>query len=104
ATGASYGRLGNPDLRWETTEQFNIGFDFGLLDNRLTGEIDYYVKTTKDILVGLLSPGHMGNGAYVTTTRNAAEVRNSGLEFQALWRDQLKNGIGYQIGGNFSTV
>lgn len=104
ATGASYGVLGNPDMRWETTEQFNIGFDFGFLDNRLTGEVDYYVKTTKDILVPLLSPGHMGNGPYATTTRNAAEVRNSGLEFQALWRDDLKNGIIYQIGANIATV
>lgn len=104
ATGASYGVLGNPDLRWETTEQFNIGFDFGLLDNRLTGEVDYYVKTTSDILVGLQSPGHVGNGAFVTTTRNAAEVRNSGLEFTALWRDDFDNGISYQVGGNFATV
>ena len=103
-TGASYGVLGNPDLRWETTEQFNIGFDFGLMDNRLTGEIDYYVKTTKDILVRLSSPGHMGSGPYVRTWRNAAEVRNSGLEFQALWRDDLSNGITYQIGGNIATV
>ncbi len=103
-TGASYGVLGNPDLRWETTEQFNIGFDFGFLNDRLTGEMDYYVKTTKDILVELYSPGHLGNGAYATTTRNAAEVRNSGLEFQALWRDDLKNGISYQIGANIATV
>lgn len=103
-TGASYGVLGNPDLRWETTEQFNIGFDFGFLNDQLTGEIDYYVKTTKDILLGLFSPGHLGNGAYVKTTRNAAEVRNSGLEFQALWRDDLSNGITYQIGANIASV
>lgn len=103
-TGATYGVLGNPDLRWETTEQFNIGFDFGFLENRLTGEVDYYIKTTKDILVGLLSPGHVGNGPFATTTRNAAEVRNSGLELQLLWRDDLKNGISYQVGGNFATV
>ncbi len=103
-TGASYGVLGNPDLRWETTEQLNIGFDFGMLNDRLTGEVDYYVKTTRDILVGLRSPGHMGSGPFTTTTRNAAKVRNSGLEFQALWRDDLDNGITYQIGGNIATV
>ena len=104
ATGSSYGVLGNPDLKWETTEQLNIGFDLEFLDNRLTGEVNYYIKTTKDILVPLLSPGHLGNGAFASTTRNAAEVRNSGFELQALWRDDFSNGISYQIGGNFATV
>lgn len=103
-TGASYGVTGNPNLRWETTEQLNIGFEFGFLENRLTGEMDYYSKTTSDILLNLQNPGHVGNGAFQFTTYNAAKVRNSGFEFMLNWRDDLKNGISYGIGVLGSTV
>ncbi len=102
--GASYGVLGNPDLRWESTEQLNIGFELGILENRLTAEVDYYVKTTKDILIALLSPGHMGNGANQFTTFNAATVRNSGIDFSLNWRDQVGENVFYEIGFLGSTV
>ncbi len=103
-TGASYGVTGNPDLRWETTEQINIGFEFGVFDDRLTGEMDYYNKTTSDILLDLQNPGHLGNGAFQFTTYNAAEVRNSGFEFLLNWKDDLKNGIYYEVGVLGATV
>ncbi len=103
-SGASYGRIGNPNLKWEETEQLNIGLDFGFLSNRLQGSLEYYNKTTDDILVGIFSPGQIGNGAFVTTTVNAAKVRNQGLEFQMTWRDDFDNGISYQVGVLGSTV
>jgi len=102
--GASYGVLGNPDLRWEATEQLNIGFEIGVLENRLTAEVDYYSRTTNDILIDLQSPGHMGNGANQFTTFNAAQVRNRGLDFAITWRDQLENGIAYEFGVLGSTI
>jgi len=102
--GASYGVLGNPDLRWESTEQLNIGVEISVLDDRLTGEVDYYSKTTNDILIALLSPGHMGNGANQFTTFNAARVRNSGIDFSMTWRDQIGSDISYEIGVLGSTV
>jgi len=40
----------NPNLKWETTSQFNLGFDFGLLNNRLRGSLDFYRKNTTDLL------------------------------------------------------
>jgi hypothetical protein len=103
-TGASYGVTGNPNLRWETTEQINIGFEFAVLENRLSGEMDYYNKTTSDILLNLQNPGHMGNGAFQFTTYNAAEVRNSGFEFLLNWKDDLRNGIYYEVGVLGATV
>jgi TonB-linked SusC/RagA family outer membrane protein len=103
-TGASYGVTGNPSLQWETTSQINIGFEFGVLNNRLTGEMDYYNKTTSDILLDLQNPGHMGNGAFQYTTYNAAEVRNSGFEFMLNWKDDINNGIYYEVGVLGATV
>jgi TonB-linked SusC/RagA family outer membrane protein len=102
--GLSYGTIGNPDLQWESTRSTNIGIDFALLDNRLSGDLNYYEKTTEDILVGLFSPGHQGNGPFVTTTRNAAEVKNNGFEFRVQWQDDLENGIYYSIGVLGTTV
>ncbi len=103
-TGASYGVTGNPNLRWETTEQINIGFEFGVLNNRLTGEMDYYNKTTSDILLNLQNPGHMGNGAFQFTTYNAAKVRNSGFEFMLNWKDDINNDLYYEVGVLGATV
>ena len=54
---ASYGLLGNPNLKWEVTSQTDIGLETGFFNNRLTGEFDFYNKVTNDILVPLSIPG-----------------------------------------------
>jgi len=71
-------RIGNPDLRWETTEQINAGLDFGLLNNRLQGSFDYFRKTTFDMLLNLPIPTSTG---YPTQRQNVGEIANSGFEF-----------------------
>ena len=84
--GASYNnqpglrpsRIPNPDLSWETTAQFDIGIDFGFLNDRITGEIDYYNKQTTDLLLAVPVPGTTG---FSTQTRNIGGVRNRGVEF-----------------------
>jgi TonB-linked SusC/RagA family outer membrane protein len=100
---ASFGTLGNPDLRWETTTQFDIGLEVGILDDRLTGEFDFYNKVTDDILVDLLVPGYYGNGQGARMTFNAAEVLNRGFEFNLLWRDQVGQ-VKYNVGFLGSTI
>jgi len=67
----------NPDLKWEETAQFDIGIDFGLFDDRITGELDYYQKKTDDLLLNVTVPGTTG---FRTTTRNIGELENSGWE------------------------
>ncbi|MCA1746766.1 MAG: TonB-dependent receptor, partial [Bacteroidales bacterium] len=74
---ASYGKSGNPDLKWETTTQTDIGLELGLFNNRLTAEADYYRRVTEDILVELSTPGHLGNGLGQRVRYNAASVLNS---------------------------
>lgn len=102
--GATYtGKPGNPDLKWESTTEYDIGIEFGILKSRLTGEIDYYNRLTSDILVNLDLPGFAGAGAFVQKRFNAADVRNSGIEFVLNWQDDIGD-ISYGVGVNGNTV
>lgn len=74
----SPGRLGNPDLTWETTQQTNVGLDFSLLDNRLHTTIEAYHKYTTNGLQQVTVPSRSG---YSAALRNYAEISNKGLEF-----------------------
>ncbi len=69
--------LPSPDLKWETTKQFNIGIDFGVIDDRITGEIDYYVKNTEDLLLSRPLPSISG---FTSIFENVGEIKNSGIE------------------------
>ncbi|MCU0459805.1 MAG: TonB-dependent receptor [Bacteroidales bacterium] len=86
---ATYGKSGNPDLKWESTTQTDIGAEIGLLANRLTGEFDFYNRVTNDILVELSTPGHLGNGQGQRVRYNAASVLNRGFEFSLNWREKV---------------
>lgn len=101
--GGSYGVTGNPDLKWETTYQSDIGLEIGLLDQQLTAELDYYRRETQDILVDLLTPGHLGNGQGQRVTYNAGSVLNSGFEFNLAWTSEVA-GVKYRIGALGSTI
>ena len=71
--------LSNPELTWETTHQFDIGFDLTVLDNRLTLYADYYYKRTKDMLMHITLPA--GSAAARSLTYNGGEMENKGFEF-----------------------
>lgn len=77
--GIAPSQLGNPDLRWESTTQFNVGVDYGFLGNRITGSLDYFVKNTSDLLLNLPIPYTTG---FATSLQNVGSTRNSGIEFQ----------------------
>ena len=94
---ATFGKSGNPDLRWETTTQTDIGLELGFFNGRLTAEFDYYNRQTDDILVNLSTPGHLGNGQGEKVRYNAASVLNRGFEFNLRWRETLGD-FSYSIG------
>lgn len=102
-SGATLTQLGNSALRWEETRQLDVGLEFGILNNRLSGEMDFYRKVTNDILVPLAIPGHMGIGNFQTRRFNAADVLNQGFEFSLDWQDRIGE-IGYSVGILGSTV
>ncbi|MDY0181836.1 MAG: TonB-dependent receptor [Proteiniphilum sp.] len=94
-------RYGNPDLKWETTTQYNMGLDAGLLKNRIYLSIDYFRKYTTDILLPISLPGIVGD--VQPTIVNAGEVSNRGWEFGLVLRNS-ENAFKYNINANLATV
>ena len=70
-------QLANDDLSFEKNKQFDIGIDFGILSNRITGEIDYYVRKTDDLIYSVPVPGTSG---FSTRTVNIGAMENKGFE------------------------
>jgi TonB-linked SusC/RagA family outer membrane protein len=71
------GQIGNPDLKWETVEQVNVGLDFEVMQSRLRGNLEVYRKTTKDLFQSIPLSGV--NGTYAILANNGS-LRNSGVE------------------------
>jgi TonB-linked SusC/RagA family outer membrane protein len=94
-------RYGNPDLRWETTTQKNIGVDAAVLNNKLDMSLDYFIKNTSDILLPISLPSIVGNVS--PTIVNAGEVSNKGIELAVNFRDSGKS-FKYGVGANVATV
>jgi TonB-linked SusC/RagA family outer membrane protein len=69
----------NPDLKWESTATTNIGVDFGLLKNIITGSVDYYIKNTSNLIYDQY-PVSLTQYPYGTITANAGKIKNSGVE------------------------
>lgn len=103
-TGTAYGSspagLPNPNLKWETSEQIDLGLDARLLGDRLTVGLDYYDKRTKDLLVSVTTPPELGVGS---TIINGGGVLNRGLEFELGWKDSAGD-FHYSINANLSTL
>lgn len=102
--GSTYLNVGNPDLKWEVTTQANLGLDVGLFDQRLSVEMDAYIKDTDDILLQAPIPTTSGirrdNGPFV----NAGSMRNTGFELAASYQNELLGGdLAYAVSGNIAT-
>jgi TonB-linked SusC/RagA family outer membrane protein len=79
-TGYLLGNISNPNLKWETTTQFDIGIEAAFFQGKLSLEFDYYHKITKDLLMNIEIPWTSG---YKTQLRNIGKVRNQGVELLA---------------------
>lgn len=96
-SGVIQTQLANPNLLWESTDEFNLGLDFGFLQQRITGTFDYFWRETTDILV--LPPRLATFGEGSDLWENGATVENRGWEFVIGYNDQ-RGDIGYRF--NFS--
>lgn len=92
-------RIANPDLRWEKTAQFDAGVDLGLFRNRLQLTADYYVKTTSDLLLGVVLPATTG---FSTVTRNVGSLENRGVEVGLTSVNVDSRGFKWTTNGNVS--
>lgn len=89
--------LANKDLKWETTEQWNVGLDLGFLEERIGINMDWYMKTTRDLLLDAALPQSTG---YFSAMKNIGKVRNSGVEFTL--NTVNINTKGFRWGTNFN--
>lgn len=94
-------RYGNPDLKWESTTQHNVGLDVGVLRNKLYLSVDYFDKRTSDILLPISLPSLVGNVS--PTIVNAGEVSNRGLEVALNLRNNGRV-FNYSVNANVATV
>ncbi|MFA5217708.1 MAG: TonB-dependent receptor [Bacteroidales bacterium] len=98
-SGYAQSALGNEDLKWETSYQYNAGIDAELWTGALAFSLDYFYKVTDDMLVKAPNPPSTGyaESAWI----NSGSVLNTGVELEAIYR-QNKDDWGYSIGGNLT--
>ncbi|WP_221392521.1 TonB-dependent receptor [Dyadobacter sp. NIV53] len=98
--GVIQGNAGNPDLKWETTKQTDVGLEMEFLNGRLRVEADYFHKNTTDLLLNVSIPNYAGGG---TTTKNVGEIENKGFEF-SIAGTPVQGKFGWETNLNFSTL
>ncbi|PHR72845.1 MAG: SusC/RagA family TonB-linked outer membrane protein [Lutibacter sp.] len=92
--GITFRDFPNPSLQWETTVNINVGLDFGLLDNQLTGAINYYQRNTEDMIIPAIPPNSSGFNPIFT---NGGDVENKGIEVELNYKNSSKE-FKYDLG------
>jgi TonB-dependent starch-binding outer membrane protein SusC len=108
-TGSIVPQIKDLNIKWETTKETDLGFEYAILKGRLTGEFDVYDKKVSNALIYVQVPGTFGSQANPNSAitpgdvlTNAATIDNKGLEFSARWHDAINSKFSYFIGGNVS--
>lgn len=89
------------NIKWETVESINVGFDASMLNNRLDVTFDWFNKDTKDMLLSVPIPYYYGYESGPTV--NVGSANNKGMELSVNWRDEINTDLSYNIGFNIST-
>lgn len=101
-----YARGYNPNLTWETTTSWNAGLDFGFLNNRITGSIEYYKRKTTDLLAYVAVPA--GSSTTNMLNRNIGSLENYGVEFNIAAKPIVTNDftwtLSYNVGWNHNEI
>lgn len=100
ASGLESSQTENPELRWEKTAQFDVGFDFGFFNDKVTGELDYYNKQTSDLLLNAPIPATSG---FETQFKNVGELENKGFEIVLNYVIVKNSDLSISVGGNFAS-
>lgn len=100
--GTIFTRLANPDIQWEVSTQWNIGFDFGWWNNRLTGTVDYFNKISENILLEVTPSDPIQPTNRYWTNIPDMEIRNNGIELALDYQSGPERVFSYNLGGNIS--
>ena len=102
--GLVFARTANPDLQWEETTQTNIGLDFGFLDYKLSGSVDYFLKETNDVLLYFSTQDPIDEVGYKWQNIPDMKIKNSGVELALDYQSDRSRDFSFNIGGNISYI
>jgi iron complex outermembrane receptor protein len=98
--GTFFARFANPDLQWESTQQTNIGLEFGLFNGALNGSIDWFDKITDNILLSIPPQDPVQPAGTTFANIPGMKIRNTGIEIDLEYRKRITNDLSFGIGGN----
>ena len=102
--GIVYTRLANPDLQWEVSSQIDLGIDFAFFDYRLTGTLDYFNKTSSNILLEVVPADPIEPTATYWNNIPNIKIHNSGVELALDYHSTTQQELSYNIGGNVTLI
>lgn len=102
--GTTYSRLANPDIQWESSEQTDLGLDFGLWNGALSGTIDVFRKVSNNILLQVIPADPVQPAPEVWSNVEDMTITNKGAEFELDYRHRSENSITYNVGGNITYI
>ncbi|MPR34539.1 SusC/RagA family TonB-linked outer membrane protein [Salmonirosea aquatica] len=102
--GTSYTRLANPNIQWEVSKQTDVGLDFALFSNALSGSIDYFNKVSNNILLEVIPADPVQPANTFWTNVPDMTITNRGLELDLNYRYTAGNGLRANIGGNITFI
>lgn len=97
-------RTANPNLKWEVATQTNIGLDFGLFNNKITGTVDYFNKVSTDVVLFANRVDPIQPTEKIWTNLEDLEIHNSGVEFALDYRTMIGSDFSFNIGGNATFI
>ncbi|HLO79788.1 MAG TPA: TonB-dependent receptor [Chitinophagaceae bacterium] len=102
--GSTFTRLANPDIQWETSNQWNVGLDYGLLNGDLNGSFDVFNKKSSNILLEVIPADPVQPAGTVWTNVEDMTITNTGFEAELAYRHTTKKGFTYGLGGNITII
>lgn len=99
--GVAITQIKDSNLKWESTQEADLGLEWSALNGKLQGEIGLYDKKSKDLLINVKVPSVTGDKDGVVLT-NAASIQNRGAEIALFWKTRINQHFSYNIGGNVS--
>jgi TonB-linked SusC/RagA family outer membrane protein len=101
SNGSQINQIKDPNIKWESTTEYDFALEFGILNNQLTGEFNYYNKKVDNALINVNIPSTVGDADHVILT-NATSIQNTGVEFSLNWKKSVSKDFSYGIGANIT--
>ena len=99
--GSQINQIKDPNIKWETTSEYDFAIEFGLFNNQFTGEFNYYNKKVDNALINVNIPSTVGDADHLILT-NATSIQNEGIELLLGWKKSINENLSYSISTNIT--